>query len=214
MWSWLNGPGKVFKDPLPGSTNYLSAYDADGNLLRLNRDRDTPDTKGAKDIAGEITDPESADELRVRSKDEEGAEEAAVETKLGREMEQDLRPFPLNRHFVSQPVLSEQLRDAIYKRVVRNGEKIVSVSSSLGVSMERVAAVVRLKEVEKKWVNEVRIYAASTLLECIDLPLFSEQVMRLQKIRLVFKTPTWLQKFPISDPSTNNAYHFAFLLHP
>jgi hypothetical protein len=35
MFAWLNGPGKVFRDPLPGSTNYLNAYTPDGKLVRV-----------------------------------------------------------------------------------------------------------------------------------------------------------------------------------
>ena len=37
MFAWLKGPGKVFRQPLPGGTNYLSAYDKEGNLLRASR---------------------------------------------------------------------------------------------------------------------------------------------------------------------------------
>ena len=32
MAEWLNGPGYKFRRPFPGSTNYLSAYDKNGNL--------------------------------------------------------------------------------------------------------------------------------------------------------------------------------------
>ncbi len=71
------------------------------------------------------------------------------------ETKDDLKPFPLNRHFFSQPVLSEELRDVIYDRVARQEQSVRDVSVALGVAMERVAAVVRLKEVERRWVNEV-----------------------------------------------------------
>lgn len=38
MFAWLEGPGESFRHPLPGSTNYLSAYDRRGKLLREGED--------------------------------------------------------------------------------------------------------------------------------------------------------------------------------
>ena len=50
MFAWLNGVGKVFRDPLPGSTNYLNAYYPDGTLVRLAK---SGENKGAQDEAEE-----------------------------------------------------------------------------------------------------------------------------------------------------------------
>ncbi|KAI1403127.1 eukaryotic mitochondrial regulator protein-domain-containing protein [Hypoxylon fuscum] len=61
------------------------------------------------------------------------------------------RPFPLNPHFKSEPVLSDKARELIWEKVMRKGETIKAVSAELGVDIRRVAAVVRLKEVEKDW---------------------------------------------------------------
>jgi hypothetical protein len=63
-------------------------------------------------------------------------------------------PFPANRNFVSDPVLSEEAREEIWQRVVKQGEAIKTVSANFSVDMRRVAAVVRLKEVEKAWEQE------------------------------------------------------------
>ena len=68
---------------------------------------------------------------------------------------QDNKPFPTNPAFKSQPVLSAESREEIWRRVVAQGETIKSVSAEFGVDMRRVAAVVRLKEVEKTWAAEV-----------------------------------------------------------
>jgi len=65
------------------------------------------------------------------------------------------KPFPSNPLFVSEPVLSEESREEIWRKVVQEGEAIKSVSANFGVDMRRVAAVVRLKEVEKAWEREV-----------------------------------------------------------
>ena len=40
---------------------------------------------------------------------------------------------------------------------MRKGESLKAVSAELGVDLTRVAAVVRLKEVEKDWVSKVRL---------------------------------------------------------
>lgn len=65
-------------------------------------------------------------------------------------------PFPLNRNFSSQSVLSEELREEIWARVVLGRKSVKVVSAELGVDMNRVGAVVRLKTVEKEWMRKVR----------------------------------------------------------
>ncbi|PUU75905.1 eukaryotic mitochondrial regulator protein-domain-containing protein [Tuber borchii] len=63
-----------------------------------------------------------------------------------------VQPYPFNRYFKSQPVLSDAFREDIYTRVKRDNHSIRQVSAALNVSIERVAAVVRLKQVEKEHV--------------------------------------------------------------
>lgn len=60
-----------------------------------------------------------------------------------------LRPFPSNPAFISQPVLSEEARELIWNKVMVKWEGVKAVSAELGVDQKRVAAVVRMKEVEK-----------------------------------------------------------------
>lgn len=121
MFAWLEGPGESFKYPLPGSTNYLSAYDINGRLRR----------------EGENT-PETPD---------------------------DLRPFPLNKHFFSEPILSQELREEIWRRVQVDKKSVRTVSVELGVEMRRVGAVVRLMEVEKRMKAEVSLLQPSRLVD-------------------------------------------------
>ncbi|KAI1498396.1 eukaryotic mitochondrial regulator protein-domain-containing protein [Biscogniauxia marginata] len=61
------------------------------------------------------------------------------------------QPFPLNPLFKSHPVLDDRARELIWRKVIRNGEAVKAVSAELGVDIKRVAAIVRLKEVEKDW---------------------------------------------------------------
>jgi hypothetical protein len=176
----MNGPGRQLKEPIEGSTNYLGAYDRYGNLVRAGPgwqrnatkkdapSQDQPDMKAdevTKDAEAEKApegqqdldeleaairegEAEEKDTKRLTKKDEEDG-------KLPPETEEDLRPFPLNKFFRSQPVLSEDLREAIYKRVKRDGATVSLASVEFGVSNERVGAVVRLKQMEKEWIAQV-----------------------------------------------------------
>ena len=170
MYAWLNGPGRAFENPLPGSTNYLGAYDKSGNLIRgrenpreENTNEDLPSLEA--DVEAETNDEmqerkDKTDEDKVDALEEEvQRQEKSREGKdddgaLSRETMEDLRPFPLNKQFRSQPVLSEELREAIYNEVVARGISVPTVSVQFGVSNERVAAVVRLKRVEKEWIGQ------------------------------------------------------------
>lgn len=67
------------------------------------------------------------------------------------------QPFPLNPLFRSQPVLDEHTRELIWDKVIMRGEALKAVSAEMGVDVRRVAAVVRLKEVEKQWQREVSL---------------------------------------------------------
>lgn len=112
-------------------------------------------------------DDETKDEYSdIRSKSEgEGEEGKKKEVEEGekkgedggtpKETVEDLQPFPLNRFFRSQPVLSEALRDEIFKKVSKDKKSIREVSVELGVTMERVSAVNRMKEIEKRRIDEV-----------------------------------------------------------
>jgi hypothetical protein len=68
----------------------------------------------------------------------------------------DSKPFPLNPHFKSERILSEELRNDIYQRVVVKKQSVRAVSTDTGVDMRRVAAVCRLVELENQWREQVR----------------------------------------------------------
>ena len=174
MFRWLNGPGSAFRHPLPGSTNYLNAYDRNGRLLRakdrsprqLNREKEEK-----KNEEEEVNDDGGI--LPTITKNVQGAR--VTDTKDGlplpKESGEDLMPFPMNRHFRSQPVLSEELKEAIYEKVMEGGSSVRNVSAVLGVEMNRVAAVVRLKAVEKQWEKEVRYHSDEDILAERTLPI-------------------------------------------
>lgn len=164
MYRWLNGPGEVFRQPLPGSTNYLNAYDRSGNLLRAQsasvgaKAKDTEQEKNEE--REEVEEQEEGEERANREGKDASISRAISEAKrelsvLPKETAEDLMPFPMNRQFRSQPVLSEELKDAIWKRVMEDWKSVRDTSAVLNVEMKRVAAVVRLKAVEKEWEKQV-----------------------------------------------------------
>ncbi|KAK7536810.1 mitochondrial 37S ribosomal protein mS45 [Phyllosticta citribraziliensis] len=71
----------------------------------------------------------------------------------------DLRPFPQNPSFPSSRVLSEELREKIYQSIEVEKQSIQDVCSTYGVTLQRAAAVVRLKALEKKWEQQEKFLA-------------------------------------------------------
>ncbi|KAF3045206.1 hypothetical protein E8E12_010698 [Didymella heteroderae] len=178
FYEWLNGPGKQLKEPLPSSTNYLGAYDKYGNLVRAGpgyqRGAAKPQERGETKLTEttneaaasteETKPPEGQESLEAledaaRQEQAEKKDEAQDDSVLPPETQEDLRPFPLNQYFRSQPVLSEDLREAIYQRVKRDGATVSLASVEFGVSNERVGAVVRLKQMEKEWIAQGKTLA-------------------------------------------------------
>jgi len=167
MFAWLKGPGKAFREPLAGSTNYLSAYDKQGRLFRASQDdrQDRPDRNVELEEAEESTQirereegvPEEEVLRRAGQREKRRFERSELEARGGlpKERASDFRPYPLNREFTSQPVLSEDLRGAIYSMVAEQQLDLKVVSAALGVDIRRVAAAVRLMTIEKQWITEV-----------------------------------------------------------
>ncbi|EDU39753.1 conserved hypothetical protein [Pyrenophora tritici-repentis Pt-1C-BFP] len=164
------------------STNYLGAYDKYGNLVRAGPGWRRDGVKTAEATKAGQTDAEVKSEkpsenatpaaqesleqleaavLASETDDQEvsKASEAPGDGKLPPETAEDLRPFPLNQYFRSQPVLSEDLREAIYQRVKKDGATVSLASVEFGVSNERVGAVVRLKQMEKEWIAQGKTLA-------------------------------------------------------
>lgn len=162
MFAWLNTRGKNFEQPVERNTNYLTDYDRQGFRLE--------DDGGFKKLEGS-----EASEAAGRQGD--------ANRRGGGPLKRPRQPFPLNEHFISRPILSEQLREEIWKRVKVDKKSIRNVSVELGVEMRRVGAVVRLMEVEKQWRAEVSRHAL--LSSCPACLVMNDQN------RLVFQTSPW-----------------------
>jgi hypothetical protein len=166
MAEWFAGPGYKFRRAFPGSTNYLSAYDKTGNLQRRDaRNRAMADTtdpevearreaKILKDEEDEELD-EAERQARAEGRAADKLKRAADLRRTPKERPSDMHPYPLNQNFKSQPVLSEEFREELYRQIVVKKMDLQGVSAAYGVDMRRVAAVVRLKTVEKQWIEDV-----------------------------------------------------------
>jgi hypothetical protein len=175
----MNSTGASLKEPIPGSTNYLGAYDKFGNLVRAapgwQRDKvgekKVPEKVESETLGGQ----EVVDELEMsvrRDAQKKSKPQKEDDNALPPETAEDLRPFPMNKHFRSQPVLSEDLREAIYQRVKRDGATVSLASVEFGVSNERVGAVVRLKQLEKEWIAQVRLKISTSAQSLDDETLY------------------------------------------
>jgi Eukaryotic mitochondrial regulator protein len=161
MAQWLATIGYPnFGKPLAGSTNYMSAYGRDGTLMRAPNQTPSRRAESSEKLMGPAAGAvETADEANARRDAEhrltKAGEEMGAENRIPQERMQDLRPFKLNTNFYSQPVLGEDLREAIYDMVVEQGKSVRATSAWFNVTMERVAAVVRMKTMERDWVKQV-----------------------------------------------------------
>lgn len=149
MFRWLEGPGKQLKYARPGTTNYLGAYDKTGRFVRGSGSRRQDDEDEDADLEDEDPDHEN----EPTSLDNDTGKK--VKSGLAPETQEDLRPFPLNRFFRSEPVLSEELRHEIFRRVMEKNQSVREVSIALNVEMARVGAVVRLMTIEQDWIRHV-----------------------------------------------------------
>jgi hypothetical protein len=156
MEEWLTGPGRVFRNPLPGSTNYLNAYSREGELIRT-RDQVGQGEEQEQEDPGENDDLDLDERAEAEKQFKANAARKRRPRKIGLPAARpdDMRPFPLNKTFTSQNVLSEEFREAIYLKVVEDKMPVRSVSAELGVTMERVGAVVRMKQMERDWLRQV-----------------------------------------------------------
>lgn len=173
----------MFRRPLPGSTNYLNAYNKQGELIRrtfqnrqdeeLGQQRKEQRKKQSRSRYETEEDREAEaeevlpDEEKARREETVRRLEAAATPSYGKEADKkklppeqpaDLRPFPLNPNFTSERVLSEELREIIFVRVKEQERPIREVSAEFKVSMERVAAVVRMKQMERDWLAKVSFH--------------------------------------------------------
>lgn len=77
----------------------------------------------------------------------------------------DCQPFPLNPTFRPLPPLADTVKTKIYNAYTYNilakdatdSQVVRAVAAKFGIAMDRVRAVIRLKELEKSWKDQVRV---------------------------------------------------------
>jgi hypothetical protein len=125
------------------------------------------------------------------------------------------QPFPLNPLFRSQPVLDEQTRELIWDKVIGRGESLKAVSAEMGVDVRRIAAVVRLKEVEKQWQREVSYPVVVLIfvlyLHLLPFPSFFlyEKVVCVLRDETIFQNSISLEDFTM----VKNDLHIVLITH-
>ncbi|KAM3427455.1 hypothetical protein NHJ13734_008976 [Beauveria thailandica] len=62
-------------------------------------------------------------------------------------------PFPNNPLFRSEKVVGDSTRRLIYQRAMKDGQALKAIAAEMGLDVRRVAAIVRLKEVQKQWTD-------------------------------------------------------------
>ena len=72
-----------------------------------------------------------------------------------------LQVFSTNPYFRSMPVLSFEARERIWENVMKAGLPLKAVSARYSVDVRRVAAVVRLMEMEKRMEENVSFFSLS-----------------------------------------------------
>ncbi|KAH6705216.1 eukaryotic mitochondrial regulator protein-domain-containing protein [Leptodontidium sp. MPI-SDFR-AT-0119] len=144
LFRWLQTNGTNFLNPREDSTNYLSAYNTLGQLKRVVAAAADNEREKVKEGPGA-----SAENAGASKDSNSDGETKALE--IPPESTRDLKPFPLNGAFISQPVLGGMVKEEIWFRIMVEGKSVREVSAELGVEMARVGAVVRLKEIEKEW---------------------------------------------------------------
>lgn len=65
------------------------------------------------------------------------------------------QPFPNNPLYRSEKVVSEGTKRLIYERATEGGQALKAIAAEMGLDVRRVAAIVRLKEAQKQWTEDV-----------------------------------------------------------
>ncbi|QDS69182.1 hypothetical protein FKW77_000013 [Venturia effusa] len=226
MLSWLNHSGKHFKIPRQDRTPmYLGGLES---LSRFEDDKAFNASAAAKGQEGSIgpkaedndrrIDGEKFDPSQKERRDAEvqdggfrrPSNRPPIETRtIG---VRDLTPFPLNRAFSSQPVLSENFRELIYIEAVEKKMSIRDVSAESGVTMERVAAVIRMKQMERDWVQQKKPLAAVYSRTVLGMLPRTEEWPK-QRFDQFTKKPipiTWhepVNDLPVHPTTTQQVFH-------
>ncbi|KAK6505667.1 hypothetical protein TWF481_007559 [Arthrobotrys musiformis] len=110
-----------------------------------------------------------------------------------------ISPFPTNPSFKAHPVISTEFREQIYLRM-KADRSVRRISAELNCELERVAAVIRLKEIENRWIAENR-------------PLCTEMQKRVHAMMRVTQYTPFPQHESITDlrihSATNNQLFLA-----
>ena len=189
---WLDGAGEQYRRPAPGRPNHLKQQDGGGGAGRPRPGGggagggDARAAEGgaaaerhaeAGPAAGDGAGPPSG--MLAEMEGSVGGEVAAQSRPRPRggaagarlqgavraaRLGPDPRPYGLNLYYRSERVLSEELREAIYAEWAERKTPLREISQRYFVCVERAAAVVRMKQIERDWLEQVSFLFSSLAL--------------------------------------------------
>jgi len=106
-----------------------------------------------------------------------------------------LQPFATNPYFLSMPVLSWAARERIWENVMKAGLPLKAVSARYSVDVRRVAAVVRLKEMEKRMEENVSFLLSLLIIFPGFTPLLRMMILSKKNSISLEDTTPWLENF-------------------
>jgi Eukaryotic mitochondrial regulator protein len=167
MRQWIDTEGQAYRRPAPdGGPNYLKRRGGAGRRKDDSEEMDD-DESHALELESQRDAVDAALEVEMKVLDGEDFMRK-LGTNQGLAQKWPQKPFELNPYFVSLPVLSEMLKEAIYKYVLVDGHDVRNASEHFRVSVERIAAVVRMKQIERNLVKAVSLSSFSFPLHYYD----------------------------------------------
>jgi hypothetical protein len=159
MLQWLQLEGEQYRRPAPGGgTNYLKSRREKAEQFK--EGSESPDVrKRDRSRTGEV----------IQVTDVASYIQKLKQTNSFERPKFPLKPFAQNEKYTSQSILSEAHKEAIYRYVVTEKKDVKRASERFKVSIERVVAVVRMKQIERDLAQNVSIISS------LSPPLYNDE---------------------------------------
>jgi hypothetical protein len=146
---WLESSGEQYRRPTPGRPNYLRPEDGGGHQLDAQSDAAAArEDSGRSSMLGDM-------EAQVGDEVAQSVTRRMQQAVKPSKLPPNPRPYGLNLYYRSERVLSEELKEAIYLQWAEHSASLKDISQRYFVCVERVGAVIRMKQIERNWLKEV-----------------------------------------------------------
>ncbi|CCE61537.1 hypothetical protein TPHA_0A04640 [Tetrapisispora phaffii CBS 4417] len=124
-----------------------------------------------------------------------------------------LQPFPLNKHCQTNYIISTELKQDIYNEITNLGMTAQQVSQKYGLKIPRIEAIIKLQEIEMKWLKHNKVkedtkVMASTLFKMFPVfnPNNNTEVTRNQEGIQTFSRKENLSEIPVPPKALNSRF--------